>query len=83
MCFKPAFADRFKTILGRYTEADAAVLACTELPLIIDEHNSPIPLIDLMECQCKAAAAYAYQPMVPLRQMPASNVEVSASPHMG
>lgn len=45
----------FASILESYKDVDSVVLACTELPLFINEGNSPKPIINPMECQCDAA----------------------------
>lgn len=29
---------------------EAVILGCTELPLALNEHNVPVPCIDIMEC---------------------------------
>jgi aspartate racemase len=39
----------------RIVEADAAILACTELPLVIDEQNTPLPFIDTARLLARAA----------------------------
>ena len=58
----PSFRDRFSVLLARYDQVDAIVLACTELPLAIDEMNAPKPLINSIHCQCDAAAEFAFSP---------------------
>jgi aspartate racemase len=56
----PSYRSAFQEILTRYPQAEAAVLACTELPLVINAENSPLPLINPVDCQCIAAAAFAF-----------------------
>lgn len=56
----PSYADVFTSILKRRPQSEAVVLACTELPLVITSTNSPLPIIDPAQCQCKAAAQYAF-----------------------
>lgn len=56
----PLYETVFESMLARYTEIDAVVLACTELPLAINARNSPKPLIDPVQCQCEAAARFAF-----------------------
>ena len=48
-------------IIGRYSKADAVILASTELPMVIGAEDSPaLPLINPVECQCREAAAFAF-----------------------
>jgi aspartate racemase len=56
----PSYQAVFQNILKRYPQAEAAVLACTELPLVVNEANSPLPLINPVDCQCTAAADFAF-----------------------
>lgn len=56
----PSYESAFQEIIKRYPQAEAAVLACTELPLVINEQNSPLPLINPVDCQCMAAAEFAF-----------------------
>jgi len=56
-----SFEATFVSILNRYLDVDAIVLACTELPLLINEGNAPRPLINTIQCQCRAAAQFAFQ----------------------
>jgi len=56
----PAYSEIFSTMLRRYPDVDAIILACTELPLAINEHNSPKPLINPIHCQCAASAKFAF-----------------------
>jgi aspartate racemase len=55
----PSYQPAFQEILKRYPQAEATVLACTELPLVINVENSPLPLINPVDCQCLAAADFA------------------------
>ena len=43
----------------RTSGCDVAILACTELPLIVNEMNAPMPYIDSTRLLAKDAAAYA------------------------
>ena len=56
----PSFETKFVALLHHYPDVDAIVLACTELPLIINDGNSPKPLINTIQCQCNAAAQFAF-----------------------
>jgi aspartate racemase len=46
--FKPEAVTVFQGVIGNLKAAgcDAVVLGCTEIPLIIDDANSPLPTID-------------------------------------
>jgi aspartate racemase len=56
----PTFESKFVALLHHYPDVDAIVLACTELPLIINDGNSPKALINTIQCQCDAAAKFAF-----------------------
>ncbi|MDR4947070.1 hypothetical protein [Neobacillus cucumis] len=49
------------TIINRVksTGCDAVALACTELPIIIDEKNSPLPVLDTTNLLSKSALDFA------------------------
>ena len=55
--FKPEAIAYFQRTLGRLKEAgcDAAILGCTEIPLIIDDTNSPLPTLDSTRLLARAA----------------------------
>ncbi len=54
------FRSFFAKLIGKYSEkVDAAVLACTELPLAIQQKDSPIPILNPTELQCREAFAFA------------------------
>ncbi len=55
----PEYYTIFASLLARYTHVDSVVLACTELPLFINQTNAPMPIINPMECQCNAALHFA------------------------
>jgi aspartate racemase len=46
--FKPEAVAYFQMVIGRMKNkgCDAVVLGCTEIPLIIDDSNSPLPTLD-------------------------------------
>ncbi len=50
-----AFNAKFKDMLSRYTGYDAIILGCTELPLVITEQETDIPLINPIHAQCDEA----------------------------
>jgi len=55
----PQHEEILKIVLANYIHVDAIILACTELPLVINERNSPKPLINTIHCQCEAAVEFA------------------------
>ena len=46
--FKPEVIAHFQRVIGRMkdTGCDAVILGCTEIPLIINDSNSPLPTLD-------------------------------------
>ncbi|MEJ0063304.1 MAG: amino acid racemase [Alphaproteobacteria bacterium] len=56
----PSYPRIFAAMLKRYAEVDAIILACTELPLAINETSAPKPLINPIHCQCEAAAGFVF-----------------------
>ena len=61
--FKPKSIAYFEGVIGRMkTEGcDAVILGCTEIPLIIDESNSPLPILDSTRLLARAALRRAVQ----------------------
>jgi aspartate racemase len=61
--FKPESVAYFQRLIGRMKEAgcDAVVLGCTEIPLIIDDSNSPLPTLDSTRLLARAALRRAVQ----------------------
>jgi aspartate racemase len=59
--FKPEAVARFQQVIGRMKEAgcDAVVLGCTEIPLIINDANSPLPTLDSTRLLARAALRQA------------------------
>ena len=55
--FKPASVARFQQVIARMRDAgcDAVILGCTEIPLIIDDANSPLPALDSTRLLARAA----------------------------
>jgi aspartate racemase len=55
--FKPQSVAYFQRVIGRMKDAgcDAVVLGCTELPLIINDANSPLPTLDSTRLLARAA----------------------------
>ncbi|WHI50606.1 amino acid racemase [Microbulbifer sp. MLAF003] len=59
--FKPDTIQYFQDIIRQFGEAgcDAVVLGCTEIPLIINDSNSPIPTLNSNRLLAEAAMAEA------------------------
>ena len=55
--FKPEAVKYFQRVIGRMKErgCDAVVLGCTEIPLIMNDENSPLPTIDSTRSLARAA----------------------------
>jgi aspartate racemase len=55
--FRPEAIARFQQLIGRLQQAgcDAVVLGCTEIPLIINDSNSPLPTLDSTRLLARAA----------------------------
>ena len=55
--FKPAAVGYFQQIMEKMRRAgcDAVVLGCTEIPLIINDANSPLPTLDSTRLLARAA----------------------------
>lgn len=55
--FEPSAVDYFAGVIAgmRGQGADAVVLGCTEIPLIIDDSNSPLPTLDSTRLLARAA----------------------------
>ena len=55
--FKPEAVAYFQSIIGRLKDAgcDAVVLGCTEIPLIMNDGNSPLPTLDSTRLLARAA----------------------------
>jgi aspartate racemase len=56
--FKPEAVASFQRVIGRLMReegCDAVVLGCTEIPLIMNDENSPLPTLDSTRLLAKAA----------------------------
>jgi len=63
--FKPDSTARIVDVISGFkTEegCDAVILGCTELPLVIDEKNSPLPVLDSTRLLARAALRRAVDP---------------------
>jgi aspartate racemase len=61
--FKPGAIAYFQRVMGRMKDegCDAVVLGCTEIPLIMDDANSPLPTLDSTRLLARAALRRAVQ----------------------
>ena len=61
--FKPESIAYFQQVIGHLKGqgCDAVVLGCTEIPLIIDDANSPLPTLDSTRLLARAALKRAAQ----------------------
>ncbi len=61
--FRPEGIAAFQRVIGRMKEqgCDAVVLGCTEIPLIIDDTNSPLPVLDSTRLLARAALRRAVE----------------------
>ena len=55
--FKPEAVGYFQRVMGRMKDegCDAVVLGCTEIPLIMNDENSPLPTLDSTRLLARAA----------------------------
>ena len=55
--FKPEAVGFFQRVMGRMKDegCDAVVLGCTEIPLIMNDANSPLPTLDSTRLLARAA----------------------------
>jgi aspartate racemase len=55
--FKPQAVTYFQRVIGRLKDegCDAVVLGCTEIPLIMNDSNSPLPTLDSTRLLARAA----------------------------
>jgi len=61
--FKPEGVAYFQRVIGRMKDAgcDAVVLGCTEIPLIMNDANSPLPTLDSTRLLARAALRRAVE----------------------
>jgi len=61
--FKPEALVYFQRVIGRMKDegCDAVVLGCTEIPLIVDDSNSPLPTLDSSRLLARAALRRAVE----------------------
>jgi aspartate racemase len=65
--FRPEATAHLRRVIGQMAEAgcDAVVLGCTELPLILDDSNSPLPTLDSTRLLARAALRRAVRDAAP------------------
>ncbi len=56
-----SYRDYFKNLLACYTDVDAVILGCTELPLAIKSDDASTPLLNPIKLQCKEALEFAFK----------------------
>ena len=61
--FRPEAVATFQQVIGRLKRegCDAVVLGCTEIPLIMNDENSPLPTLDSTRLLARAALRRAVQ----------------------
>ena len=61
--FKPEGVKYFQQVIERLKQlgCDAVILGCTEIPLIINETNSPLPTLDSTRLLARAALEHALE----------------------
>ncbi len=61
--FKPESLACFQRVISRMKDegCDAVVLGCTEIPLIVDDSNSPLPTLDSTRLLARAALRRAVE----------------------
>lgn len=62
--FQPSAISYFQQVIGgmRREGCDAVVLGCTEIPLVMNDANSPLPVLDSTRLLARAALRRALQP---------------------
>lgn len=51
--------EYFRMLILKHNDLDAVVLGCTEYPLVVNENNSALPIIDPVSLQASSAVNYA------------------------
>ncbi|HEX8888608.1 MAG TPA: amino acid racemase [Pyrinomonadaceae bacterium] len=61
--FKPEVVAYFQQVIGRMKDegCDAVVLGCTEIPLVMNDSNSPLPTLDSTRLLAQAALRRAVE----------------------
>lgn len=53
--------DYFASLIAAYPDCQAVVLGCTEYPLLVDQSNAVLPIINPVNLQCEVAVEFALQ----------------------
>ncbi len=56
---QPAFREFFAALIVKYAGVDAVVLACTEIPLVVEQKDYAMAILNPTELQCRAAFEFA------------------------
>ena len=61
---QPASREQYRAVMARLVEqgAQAIILGCTEIMLLINQSDSPVPIFDTTELHARAAVDRALQP---------------------
>lgn len=51
----------FQSLIQQYKNLDAVILGCTEFPLVVDQGNSVLPIVDPVILQTSHAVHFALQ----------------------
>jgi len=57
----------FQNIIAACTDCDALILGCTEFPLLVDNNNSVLPIINPVQLQCESAVEFALKSVEALK----------------
>lgn len=59
--FSPETRERYVQIIRKLKDqgAEGAILGCTEIPMLVKQSDSPIPVFDTMQIHCEAAVNFA------------------------
>ena len=58
-CITIEAREYFRMLILKYNDLDAVILGCTEYPLVVDETNSALPIIDPVNLQTASAVNFA------------------------
>ena len=72
--FKPEAVAYFQRVIERMKDegCDAVVLGCTEIPLIMNDANSPLPTLDSTRLLARAALRQAVKGPAPRAERPSA-----------
>lgn len=51
--------EYFRMLILKHNDLDAVILGCTEYPLVVDETNSVLPIVNPVNLQASTAVDYA------------------------